>query len=62
MSMHPDLAYQLARSRQQEIRHQASLRRDRPSRRIYRRSPPWSLRRLRSWRVEARAVRSTPAR
>jgi hypothetical protein len=58
MYIHPHMAYELARSRQEELRHQASLRPNRVSSRRQRRSS----RRLHSWPVEAKSPRSVPVR
>jgi len=62
MSIHPHLAYQLARGRQEELRHQANLRsnqwRDRPQKQLSRRL----LRRVSSWPLESKSRRSVPAR
>jgi hypothetical protein len=58
MYIHPHMAEQLARSRQEELRHQASLRPNRVSNWRQRRSS----RRLHSWPVEASSPRSVPAR
>ena len=62
MSIHPYLAEQLGRSRQNELRHQASLRQNPSNSRRPRRSSRRLRYRLRLWPLETSTPRSAPAR